>query len=124
MINYSILPEQGLMYCDVSGHLKLLDISAYVQNLMSDENYNPKLKTIIKVKEGTTLNYSREADDLRKFFLLYIQQRKGAAWAFVVPNKTTEEITNLVFDGVDLSPINVGYFDNETAARSWLSDIG
>ena len=68
MINYSIIPERGLMYCNVSGNLKLLDFNIYVQKLMTDENFSPELKTIVNVSEGTTINYANEADELRNFF--------------------------------------------------------
>ena len=123
MINYSILPEEKLIYCNLAGNLNLLDFNAYVQRVMLDQDFNPELNAIIKIRVGTTVSYTKEADKIREFISLYLQQRKGIAWAFVVPDKTTLGILHLMFDEIDSSPICVEYFYDETEARMWLNEL-
>lgn len=123
MINYSIIPEEKLIDCCLSGNLNLLDFNTYVQRLMLDQDFTPELNAIIKICVGTTVSYNYEADKIREFISLYLQQRKGIAWAFVVPDKTTLGILHLIFDEVDSSPICVEFFYDENAAREWLDEL-
>lgn len=123
MIDYSIIEEEKLLYCNISGKIKLLNFTDYIDQLVMDEKFHPKLNTIIKISENTTISYANEAAGIGQFFTQFVQQRKGVAWAFVMPNETTMGLTRLIMEEVDSSPINVGYFNTEEEAKKWIAGL-
>lgn len=123
MIDYSITSEENLLHCNISGEIKLVDFTDYINKLVADEKYHPKLNTIIKISESTAISYANEAAGIGQFFSQFILQRKGVAWAFVMSSQTTMGLTRLVMEEVDASPINVGYFFTENEAKKWIAEL-
>ena len=123
MIEYSIAPDDQLLYCNISGETKLLDFTDYISELVVDEKFHPKLNTIININENTKISYANEAAGIGEFFTQFVQQRKGIAWAFVMSNKITMGLAQLIVDEVDTSPINVAYFETEEEAKKWIVSL-
>jgi len=123
MIDYSITSEENLLHCNISGEVKLVDFTNYINKLVADEKFHPKLNTIIKICESTALSYAKEAAGIGQFFSQFILQRKGVAWAFVMSSQTTMGLTRLVMEEVDASPINVGYFFTDGEAKKWIAEL-
>lgn len=123
MIAYSIALEENILHCNIFGEIKLVDFTDYINKLIADEKYHPKLDTIIKICESTTLSYANEAAGVGRFFSEFLLQRKGVAWAFVMSSQTTMGLTRLVMEEVDTSPINVGYFFTESEAKKWIAEL-
>lgn len=123
MIDYSIIPEEKFLHCKISADIKLVDFCNYVNLLVTDDDYDPKLDAIIHVSETTALNYAKEAPGIGQFFTQYLLQRKGIAWAFVMSSQTTMSLTRLVMEHIDTRDIEVGYFFTETEARQWIKKL-
>ncbi len=123
MIDYSIISEENILHCNISGEVKLMDFSNYISTLVADEKYHPKLDTIIKVAESAAISYANEAAGIGQFFSQFVLQREGVAWAFVMSSQTTMGLTRLVMEEVDVSPINVGYFLTESEAKKWIAEL-
>ncbi len=123
MIKYSIITQENLLHCDISGSVKLLDFSNYVNSLVLDTSYHPQLNSIIHVSETTKLNYAKEAVSIGQFFTQYLLLRKGIAWAFVMSSRTTMGLTRLVVDEIDTRDIDVNYFYSEADAKKWIAKL-
>jgi len=123
MIDYSINTEEKLLYCNISGAIKLVNFTDYINELVVDEKFHHKLNTIISVSENTSISYANEAAGIGKFFSEFVQQRKGAAWAFVMSSNTTMGLTRLIIDEIDSSPININYFNTEGEAKKWIAEL-
>ncbi len=123
MIDYSINSEENLLYCNIHSETKLLDFTDYINQLVADEKFHPKLNTIININENTSMSYASEAHGIGQFFSQFLQQRKGAAWAFVMSNNTTMGLARLIMDEVDSSPITVNYFSTEAEAKKWIAEL-
>jgi hypothetical protein len=120
MINYSILAEENLLFCNISEEIKLLDLTNYINQLLNDKNFHSKLNAIINISENTKINYASEAAGIGRFFTHFLQQRKHIAWAFVMSSNTTMSLTRLVVDEIDCSSIYVDYFSTEEEAKKWI----
>lgn len=123
MIDYSIVSEENLLHCNISGNINLLNFTDYIHQLVADEKFHPKLNTIIKVSENTKISYAKEAAGIGEFFSQFVQQRKGVAWAFVIKNKITTGLTRLIIDEIDSSLININYFETEEEAKKWIAGL-
>lgn len=123
MIDYSINNEENLLYCNIYGETRLLDFTDYINQLVSDEKFNPKLNTVININENTSLSYANEAHGIGQFFSQFLQQRQGVAWAFVMSNNTTMGLVRLIMEEVDSSPITVNYFNTEVEAKKWIAEL-
>lgn len=71
MIDYSIISEENLVHCNISGEIKLVDFADYINTLIADEKYHPKLNSIIKICETTALSYANEAAGVGQFFHIF-----------------------------------------------------
>ena len=123
MIEYSINPEENLLYCNISKDIKLLNFTDYINELVADKKFHPQLNTIINISENTSISYAKEAAGIGQFFSEFLLQRKGVAWAFVMSSNTTMGLTRLIIDEIDSSPINIGYFNTEAEAKKWISEM-
>ena len=123
MIDYSIASEENLLFCNISGHINLLNFTYYINQLVADEKFHPKLNTIIKVSENTKICYASEAAGIGEFFSHFVQQRKGVAWAFVITSEITTGLTRLIINEIDSSPINIEYFTTEEEAKKWITSL-
>ena len=123
MIEYSINTEENLLYCNISKEIKLVNFTDYINELVADKKFHPQLNTIINVSENTSISYAKEAAGIGQFFSQFVLQRKGVAWAFVMSSNTTMGLTRLIIDGIDSSPINIEYFNTETEAKKWISEM-
>ena len=123
MIEYSINPEENLLYCNISKDIKLVSFTDYINELVADKKFHPQLNTIINISENTSISYAKEAAGIGQFFSEFLLQRKGVAWAFVMSSNTTMGLTRLIIDEIDSSPINIGYFNTEAEAKKWISEM-
>lgn len=121
MIDYVINGKENLLYCNISGEVKVLDFQNYMQRLLQDKNYHLQLDVIIRISEDIVISYANEAEGIGRIFSEFLKQRKGALWAFITPNQITKGIVNLMMQEVDSTPISVAYFDSEEEAKSWIS---
>lgn len=123
MIDYSINTKENLLHCNISGEVKLLNFTDYINQLVLDEKFHAKLNAIISVSDNTIISYANEAAGIGKFFSEFVQQRKGVAWAFVMSSNTTMGLTRLIIDEIDSSPININYFNTEGEAKKWIAEL-
>jgi len=123
MIEYSINTEEKLLYCNISGEIKLVNFTDYINELVANEKFHHQLNTIINVSENTSISYASEAAGIGQFFSEFILQRKGVAWAFVMSSNTTMGLARLIVEEIDSSPINIEYFSTEAEAKKWIAEL-
>ena len=123
MIEYSINPTEQLLYCYISGEVKLIDFTDYINKLVADENFHTKLNTIINIDESTKISYANDAAGVGEFFSQFLLQRKGVAWAFVMKSQITMGLARFIMEEVDTSPIKVAYFYTEEEAKKWIEGL-
>ncbi len=123
MINYSINPDENIVYCNISGELNVLHFTNYVNNLLVDKDYHLMLNAIITVSENTNMSYADNKTWIAEFLSLFIEQREGVAWAFVARSNITAGLVRLVMGDIDTSLIDVDFFSAEADAKKWIATL-
>jgi len=123
VINYSISPDENIVYCRISGELNVLHFTHYVNNLLEDKNYHLMLNAVITVSENTNMSYVDNKTWIAEFLSLFIEQRKGVAWAFVARSNITAGLVRLVMGDIDTSLIDVDFFSAEADAKKWIATL-
>lgn len=121
MIDYSIVTEENLLYCTISGEVRTIDFQHHFVNLLQDKKFHLQLDAIIRVSENAVVSYANEAAGIGQILSQLLRKREGISWAFVTPNQTTKSIVNLIMQEVDSTPISVAYFEYEDEAKSWIT---
>lgn len=81
------------------------------------------LNAVITVSENTNMSYVDNKTWIAEFLSLFIEQRKGVAWAFVARSNITAGLVRLVMGDIDTSLIDVDFFSAEADAKKWIATL-
>jgi hypothetical protein len=122
MIEYKIDKTQEIIFTTVGGIVTVVDVMAHIKNVLMDPEFSPNFDSIATLDDNATVpNIPLEKVELvQNVFEGYAQRRKGAKWAIVVSGATQRAMVASNLEIVQLSPIAIRLFKNETEALDWL----
>ena len=122
MIHYTIDPRHRLIRSVIGGITTFEDFGDYVYQIILDDRFDPNFDAIITIEKDFVEKIVAREIEFKDLIEGYGKFRKGAKWAFILPDETYLPKLENSFAEVDLNSVRIRFFTTEQDAVDWIGD--